>query len=191
MRKFPKIIIVTFTLYMLLCIPAFAAQQVGGYVSNTPIAAGKDASIGEVWMRHGGARLQYDALMGSIQMNTNGRMRRDPAAVTILPPLYPKKYVVRKKSKSSAAKPKPTAAKGTAPSTAGKPKATSKVNPSPKPTLQNNDSKDAKAPYSGMAPVAPTAPATPATTGVTGNITPANSATTTATTGASTTTTQK
>ncbi len=153
MQKLHKIIIVTFTLYMLLCIPAFAAQTVGGFVSNTPMAAGPNASIGEVWMKHGGARLQYDALMGSVQMNTNGRMRRDPAAVTVLPPLYPQQRKVspsasrRKDSKKAPALPMAQQK--------SKQKNNTKINPSPKPVLPAD--KNAKPPYSGQAPVAPQA----------------------------------
>ncbi len=64
------------------------AQPVNTYVSNTPNPAGPNPSLGEVWMRHGGARLQYDALRGPIQVNTNGRPVKDPALVH-LPPLYP------------------------------------------------------------------------------------------------------
>ncbi len=41
-----------------------------------------------IWMQHGGARLQYDALPGPTQMYTNGRPVLDPANVH-LPPLYP------------------------------------------------------------------------------------------------------
>ncbi len=122
MQKVKKIII-TFTLYILLCIPAFAEQQIGGFVSNTPQAAGPDASIGEVWMKHGGARLQYDALMGSVQRYNNGRTRRDPALIKTLPPLFPqKKYTPRKVSKVKKSVPM----------------AKSKPNSSHKPTLKKN-----------------------------------------------------
>ncbi len=138
---------IAFALYMLLCIPALAAQTVGGYVSNTPMAAGRDASIGEVWMRHGGARLQYDALMGSVQTNTNGRIRRDPASITSLPPLKPQKRAVRKVNKAPKAvsKKAPTPMPG-------------KVNPSPKPKLNKKSISGASgAPYTGQAPIAPSA----------------------------------
>ncbi len=63
-------------------------HAVNTYVSNAPMPAGPNPSLGEVWMRHGGARLQYDALRGPIQMNTNGRPVKDPALVH-LPALYP------------------------------------------------------------------------------------------------------
>ncbi len=43
-----------------------------------------------IWMREGGARLQYDALSGPTQMYTNGRPVLDPANVH-LPPLHPDK----------------------------------------------------------------------------------------------------
>ncbi len=181
MQAFSKIIIATFTLYMLLCIPALAAQRVGGFVSNTPMAAGPDASIGEVWMRHGGARLQYDALMGSVQMNTNGKLRRDPAAVNYLPPLYPQKYgkapksrVVSKKATSNAKVPAGVKSKGTA------------VNPSPKPALKDSSENKTtpKHPYSGQAPVAPDAPLS---TEITKNPSPTSTATTTTSTAATTT----
>ncbi len=62
---------------------------VGGYVSNLPMPPARpNPSIGEVWQRSGGARLQYDALRGPIQMYTNGMPVKDPANVH-LPPLYP------------------------------------------------------------------------------------------------------
>lgn len=60
-----------------------------GYVSNGPAVAGPNASLGEVWWRHGGVRLQYDALIGPTQTNTNGFAWRDPATVHNLPPLFP------------------------------------------------------------------------------------------------------
>ncbi len=142
MPKFQRTILIAFVIYMLLCIPALAAQSVGGFVSNTPMAAGPDASIGEVWMRHGGARLQYDALMGSIQTNTNGRMRKAPAAITTLPPLYPQKRVVRKSKKSSKKVSK-----------VQKSPMPKKANSSPKPVLPSN--KTQEAPYTGTAPAAP------------------------------------
>ncbi len=86
---------------------------VGGYVSNQPMPAGPNPSLGEVWMRHGGARLQYDALRGPIQMNTNGRPLKDPALVHA-PPLYPKPRVVR----ARVTKPKVTATKKVTPAPA-------------------------------------------------------------------------
>ncbi len=143
MLKSQKIMIIVFCLIMLFSIPALAAQSVGGYVSNTPVAAGPNASIGEVWMRHGGARLQYDALMGSIQTNTNGVKRKDPVTITSLPPLYPQKYSKRKTKKSTAKAPMSK-------------KVMPKVHSSPKPTIQSSSS---STPYSGAAPVAPAAPA--------------------------------
>ncbi len=106
---------------------------VGGYVSNVPTPAGPNPSLGEVWMKSGGARLQYDALRGPIQMYTNGRPLKDPAMVH-LPPLYPtpKARVVRK------ATPKPPVAKkvaSPAPSAPPVPPMT-KGNASPKPVAK-------------------------------------------------------
>ncbi len=68
--------------------PPMGTYAVGGYVSNMPLPPGPNPSIGEVWQRSGGARLQYDALRGPIQMYTNGMPVKDPALVH-LPPLYP------------------------------------------------------------------------------------------------------
>lgn len=48
------------------------------------LAAGK--TLEEVWMREGGARLYYDALVRPRQMNANGARVTDPAFVN-LPPL--------------------------------------------------------------------------------------------------------
>ncbi len=99
---------------------------VGGYVSNQPMPAGPNPSLGEVWMRHGGARLQYDALRGPIQMNTNGRPLKDPALVHA-PPLYPSPQVVRVR----APKPKATTTKKVTPAPA-----VVKNNASPKPVAK-------------------------------------------------------
>ncbi len=101
---------------------------VGGYVSNQPMPAGPNPSLGEVWMRHGGARLQYDALRGPIQMNTNGRPLKDPALVHA-PPLYPKPRVVRPRAVQP--KPKVTATKKVTPAPA-----VVKNNASPKPVAK-------------------------------------------------------
>ncbi len=150
MPKTTKIIITAFTLYMLLCIPALAAQRVGGFVSNTPIEASPNASLDEVWMRHGGARMQYDALMGSIQTNTNGKMRRDPAAVHVLPPLYPQK--VRKVSKKTK---KVTQVQATKTKVVNDKNNDAKVSPNPSPKPMLKEQIPPKSPYTSSAPAAP------------------------------------
>ncbi len=150
---------------------AYAAQpqsvpsvEPNRYVSNMPTPAGTNPSLGEVWMRHGGARLQYDALRGPIQMNTNGRPVKDPALVH-LPPLYPtytkpavKKAVVQKKvTKPVAAPTAPTApAKITTPTTHKPvPKPSAGVQNAPKPSA-NKAPKGTTTPNTGVSqPVAP------------------------------------
>ncbi len=175
MRKFIKCIIML-TFYILLVMPAFAAQNY--YISNTPTPAGPNASLGEVWMKHGGARLQYDALRGPIQMNTNGMPVRDPAAIGLLPPLYPQKSATSRKNTTKAhnkaprfiyidknAPPTPlpksrTKAKKTTPKAT--PKTMAAPNSSPKPTVKQGTSQP---PYTGKAdPVAPTTNSLPSPT---------------------------
>ncbi len=92
-RARSRVFVVTlaWVMAMTLSVPVFA-QGYGRFVSNTPMPAGPYASLEEVWLKHGGARLQFDALMGPIQVNTNGRPWRDPVMVDYLPPLYPKKH---------------------------------------------------------------------------------------------------
>ncbi len=107
--------------------PAPGTYPVGGYVSNVPDPAGSNASLGEVWMRHGGARLQYDALRGPIQMNTNGRPVKDPALVH-LPPLYPTPRRVARPAPTQPRVPKATAVPA-----APKAPTPTAVNPSPRP----------------------------------------------------------
>ncbi len=188
MRKFIKCIVML-TFYMLLVMPAFAAQNY--YVSNTPMPAGPNASLGEVWMKHGGARLQYDALRGPIQMNTNGMPVRDPAAIGLLPPLYPQKKAVTRKSSTKASKKAPrfiyidknapptplpkskAKVKKTTPKAA--PKAMSAPNSSPKPSTKQSI---APAPYTGkaepIAPITSTLPTVPSRQGGTINPIPVN-----------------
>ncbi len=101
------------------------AYSVGGYVSNLPTPAGPNASLGEVWMKSGGARLQYDALRGPTQMYTNGKPVKDPALV-YAPPLYPAKQPTRVQNRARVV-PKQPVAHVPAPV---------KANPSPKPQPQ-------------------------------------------------------
>ncbi len=61
-----------------------------------------------IWMKEGGARLQYDALPGPTQMYTNGRPVLDPANVH-LPPLHPDKLpkAQAKRTRQTRAKSQP------------------------------------------------------------------------------------
>ncbi len=86
-----------------------------GYVSNGPAVAGPNASLGEVWWRHGGARLQYDALIGSVQTNSNGFIPRDPANIHTLPPLFPSNNPPRTAPRSRPVNPTPQTSKTPAP----------------------------------------------------------------------------
>ena len=60
---------------------AFSASSYAG-------AAGSGTStILDVWLQHGGARLQYNALVAPRQMNTGGAALSDPARLPVLQPL--------------------------------------------------------------------------------------------------------
>lgn len=55
----------------------------------TPAALAEDTTtLEDVWMRHGGVRLYYDALTRPRQIYLNGARRTDPAWFVGLPPLY-------------------------------------------------------------------------------------------------------
>lgn len=58
---------------------------VGLLVCAEALAAG--STIDAVWMRYGGARTYYDALMEPKQMDTQGMRRKDPALMRNLPPI--------------------------------------------------------------------------------------------------------
>ncbi len=148
MSKITKCIFMI-SFYLLLVMPAFAATNY--YISNTPMPAGKNASLGEVWMRHGGARLQYDALHGPVQMNTNGRPVLDPAAINFLPPLNGSKSSVNAKvtTKKSVSRGR-IIDKNAPPTKLPMGKKVVKPNSSPKPSVS-----EGAGPYSGPA-VAPT-----------------------------------
>ena len=63
--------------------------------------------IDEVWMRYGGARLQYSAVMSPQQMDLNGMQRKDPASFKGLPPIVPMKQTSGSRSVSSSRNPAP------------------------------------------------------------------------------------
>ncbi len=156
-----------------LCAPVFAQTYNGRFVSNTPMQAGPNASLEEVWMKHGGARLQFDALMGPIQVNTNGRPWRDPAMVNYLPPLYPKKRGMRTPAptvRESKRPSQPASANKTAPNSSPTPtlapQPVTTVAPSTvAPAVQTSENASGSGslggsggPYSGSAPTTPDAP---------------------------------
>ncbi len=144
------------------------AQGYGRYISNSPMGAGSNASLEEVWMKHGGARLQFDALMGPIQVNTNGRPWRDPAMVNYLPPLFPKKRGARPHAPTvrEPKRPDPAAASTMPPNSsprpaiAPQPAATAPIKPL-EPALQTSENTSGSgslgSPYSGPAPTTPEA----------------------------------
>lgn len=65
------------------------------------LAVEKD-TIHDVWYRHGGARLYYDALTTSQQMYLNGARRQDPAYFMRMPPLHPAPRDARRAARPSA-----------------------------------------------------------------------------------------
>lgn len=80
-----------------MVLPASAYQGTGG-------------STQEVWMRYGGARLQYNALVRPLQMYSGGAAFSDPAALPLLRPLKPwiaqqRKRAARPSAKNAPASP--------------------------------------------------------------------------------------
>lgn len=86
------------------------------------LAAGStpNPTIDEVWMRHGGARLYYDALSQPTQMDMQGMRRKDPALIRNLPPITEVKPQPTRRSSRAAVSVKPTG-KTVAPATTGLP----------------------------------------------------------------------
>ena len=82
--------------------PASAYEGAAGYGGGT---------IQDVWFQHGGARLQYNALVAPRQVNTGGATLSDPARLPLLQPLksWPAKQPRRRSVRRAVPKPQPAA----------------------------------------------------------------------------------